>query len=241
MRGLCYFLLSILTQGESIFCAFLFSCICKVLVGVRVVVWVCACVEEGWCIRGLHISELQLRSASCPPVWPKSLMSSAVSSSTVKVIGLFGHNVTLPCKYDTQAYGVLEFCWGRGKVPRSKCSNTVLSSHDGAVLFRQSPRYQLMGSVTDGDVSLTILNAQWSDAGVYGCRVEIPGWFNDHWVNTHLVVEEGNAHENGPGWLWTLLCNLKVFYFFASSHGTTCYRELDTYYWWGTRWAITCE
>ncbi|CAK6956500.1 hepatitis A virus cellular receptor 1 homolog [Scomber scombrus] len=62
---------------------------------------------------------------------------------------------------------------------------------DGAILSRASrdPRYQLLGRVTDGDVSLTILNAQWSDAGVYGCRVKIPGWF-DYKVNTYLVMEE---------------------------------------------------
>ncbi|XP_031175366.1 hepatitis A virus cellular receptor 1 homolog isoform X2 [Sander lucioperca] len=113
-----------------------------------------------------------------------------VSSSTLKVIGFFGHNVTLPCRYDSQTHGVLSFCWGRGRVPRSQCSSTILSSQDGAGPFRQSPRYQLLGRVTDGDVSLTILDAQWSDAGVYGCRIEIPGWFNDKKVNTHLVMED---------------------------------------------------
>ncbi|XP_034740162.1 T-cell immunoglobulin and mucin domain-containing protein 4-like isoform X2 [Etheostoma cragini] len=113
-----------------------------------------------------------------------------VSSSTLKVIGFFGHNVTLPCMYDSLTHGVLSFCWGRGMVPRSQCSNTILSSQDGAEHFRQSPRYQLLGRVTDGDVSLTILDAQWSDAGVYGCRIEIPGWFNDKKINTYLVIEE---------------------------------------------------
>ncbi|XP_070818740.1 hepatitis A virus cellular receptor 1 homolog [Chaetodon trifascialis] len=118
-----------------------------------------------------------------------------VSSSTFKVTGLFGHNVTLPCGYDTQTHGVLSLCWGRGKVPSSKCSNTILSSEDGAVVFRQSPRYQLLGRVKDGDVSLTILNSQWADAGEYGCRVEIPGWFNDQKVNIHLVMEEAPAEQ----------------------------------------------
>ncbi|XP_034544976.1 T-cell immunoglobulin and mucin domain-containing protein 4-like [Notolabrus celidotus] len=113
-----------------------------------------------------------------------------VSSGTVKVTGLLGSNVTLPCTYDTQTHGILSFCWGHGKVPRSKCSNTVLSSQDGAVDFRESHRYQLSGRLIDGDVSLTILNIQWSDAGVYGCRVEIPGWFNDYKVDTYLDVEK---------------------------------------------------
>ncbi|KAM4555815.1 hepatitis A virus cellular receptor 1 homolog isoform 2-T2 [Odontesthes bonariensis] len=117
------------------------------------------------------------------------------SSATIRVIGHIGHNVTLPCMYDTQAHGVLSFCWGQGKVPSSKCSNTILSSPDGAVLSSKSPRYQLLGRVTDGDLSLTILNAQRGDAGVYGCRIEIPGWFNDHKVNAHLTMEEAPAEQ----------------------------------------------
>ncbi|XP_038550493.1 T-cell immunoglobulin and mucin domain-containing protein 4-like isoform X4 [Micropterus salmoides] len=123
-----------------------------------------------------------------------------VSSSTLKVIG---HNVTLPCKYDTQSQSVLSFCWGQETVPMSKCSNTILSSEDGAVQFRQSPRYQLLGRGTDGDMSLTILNAQWSGAGVYGCRVEIPGWFNDYKVNTYLVMEEAPVEQHVTD-AWTL-------------------------------------
>ncbi|KAM8732619.1 hepatitis A virus cellular receptor 2 homolog [Acanthopagrus schlegelii] len=115
-----------------------------------------------------------------------------VSSSTLKVTGFYGDNVTLSCRYDTQTQSVyfLHFCWGRDKVPISKCSKTILSFEEGAVSYRKSPRYNLLGRLADGDVSLTIVNAQWSDAGVYGCRVEIPGWFNDQKVNVHLVMKE---------------------------------------------------
>ncbi|XP_035807475.1 hepatitis A virus cellular receptor 1 homolog isoform X3 [Amphiprion ocellaris] len=123
------------------------------------------------------------------------LLLIRVSSGTFKVIGLVGHNVTLPCSYDAQTYGVLCICWGQGNVPRSKCSSTILSSQDGAVSFRRSPRYQLQGRVTDGDVSLTILDAQWDDAGMYGCRVEYPGWFNDYKVNTQLIMEEAPVEQ----------------------------------------------
>lgn len=124
--------------------------------------------------------------------------TSIVSSSTIKVFSHLGDNVTLPCSYDTPTHSVQSFCWGRGKVPMSKCSNTILSSEDGAVLYRQAPRYQLWGRVTDGDVSLTIVDAQWGDAGTYGCRVEIPGWFNDYKLNIHLSVVEGNTRDNPP-------------------------------------------
>ncbi|XP_071314307.1 hepatitis A virus cellular receptor 1 homolog [Trachinotus anak] len=125
-----------------------------------------------------------------------SILTRVSSDTFSDVTGLIGHNVTLPCRYDTQSHGVLSFCWGRGAVPRSKCSNTILSSTDGAVQISRSSRYQLLGRVTDGDISLTILNAQWSDAGVYGCRVEIPGWFNDHKANTHLVIEEAPVEQS---------------------------------------------
>ena len=200
MRGLCYFFLSILTKGESIFSAFVFACVCKVLVGVKATV----CVQEGGCICGLDISELHRNLAQL-----KSLMSFTVSSSTLKVTGFYGDNVTLSCRYDTQTQSVnfLSFCWGQDKVPISKCSKTILSFEEGAVRYRKSARYKLLGRLADGDVSLTIVNAQWTDAGMYGCRVEIPGWFNDHKVNVHLVMEQGNAHENHTG--WTILSCVK--------------------------------
>uniref|UniRef100_A0A3P9N9F6 Ig-like domain-containing protein n=1 Tax=Poecilia reticulata TaxID=8081 RepID=A0A3P9N9F6_POERE len=111
----------------------------------------------------------------------------SVSSCTVTVTGYIGQDVTLPCSYDVQANGVVNFCWGHGQVPRSKCSNTVLSSDNGDVTFRESPRYQLLSQVMQGDVSLTIVKAQKTDSGVYGCRVEIPGWFNDQKINRQVL------------------------------------------------------
>ncbi|KAG7518870.1 T-cell immunoglobulin and mucin domain-containing protein 4-like [Solea senegalensis] len=123
------------------------------------------------------------------------ILTQVSPESLDDVIGLTGHNVTLPCRYDSRTHGVLSFCWGRGKVPRFKCADTVLSSEDGAIQSRRSSRYQLQGSLTDGDVSLTILDARWSDGGVYGCRVQIPGWFNDYKVNTLLVMVEASVEQ----------------------------------------------
>ncbi|XP_077434274.1 hepatitis A virus cellular receptor 1 homolog isoform X1 [Vanacampus margaritifer] len=115
---------------------------------------------------------------------------SQVRSEAIKVSGHIGHNVTLPCAYDAQAQGLLSFCWGRGKVPTLKCSNKIVYAEDGAVRFISESRYQLLGQLNDGDVSLTILNVQPNDAGVYGCRVELPGWFNDYKINIYLAVKE---------------------------------------------------
>ncbi|XP_015255941.1 PREDICTED: T-cell immunoglobulin and mucin domain-containing protein 4-like [Cyprinodon variegatus] len=126
---------------------------------------------------------------------PFLLILFQVSSCNIKVTGYIGQDVTLPCIYDAKAHGVLSFCWGREKVPTSKCSETILSSESGDVTFRKSLRYQLLSRVTQGNVSLTILSAQREDAGDYGCRVEIPGWFNDQKTNIQLNMEEAPVEQ----------------------------------------------
>ncbi|XP_044079258.1 uncharacterized protein LOC122888642 isoform X2 [Siniperca chuatsi] len=72
-------------------------------------------------------------------------------------------------------------CWGRGEIPLSGCRNLLVSTDGHRVKeeTRASSRYQLLGRLDAGDVSLTILNLTETDAGRYGCRVEVPGWFND--------------------------------------------------------------
>ncbi|KAL4631308.1 hypothetical protein GN956_G15419 [Arapaima gigas] len=107
------------------------------------------------------------------------------------VIGVAGEQVTLPCRYSVKSHGVTDTCWGRGAVPFTKCSNTISSTEGDKVTYRQSHRYQLLRGVSRGDVSLTILNTTKDDTGIYGCRVEIPGLFNDLKYNFLLVI--GNA------------------------------------------------
>ncbi|RVE63332.1 hypothetical protein OJAV_G00135200 [Oryzias javanicus] len=114
-----------------------------------------------------------------------------VSECDRKVTGRRGLNVTLPCNYDIKTNGPTEVCWGRGPVPTSGCSNQLLATDGHNVIgeTRASSRYQLQGRLDEGDVSLTIVNATEEDDGVYGCRVQVPGPFNDEKHHVNLTVK----------------------------------------------------
>lgn len=99
--------------------------------------------------------------------------------------------MTLICKYDIGSYGRLSVCWGRGSLPNRGCGNEVIKSDGTAVSSRQSERYLLQGDLGAGDVSLTIRGTEEADSGTYGCRVDIPGWFNDHKHHMTLTVVPG--------------------------------------------------
>uniref|UniRef100_A0A3P9DGM6 Ig-like domain-containing protein n=1 Tax=Maylandia zebra TaxID=106582 RepID=A0A3P9DGM6_9CICH len=98
---------------------------------------------------------------------------------SVEVKGHTGQDITLPCKYDRKYHGALSACWQRGEIPARGCSNPLISTDGLRVETRAPSRYELLGRLEDGDVSLTIKSLTEGDAGRYGCRVEIPGWFND--------------------------------------------------------------
>ncbi|XP_026214292.1 Down syndrome cell adhesion molecule homolog [Anabas testudineus] len=114
------------------------------------------------------------------------LLLGCVSSEVI--IATVGTDVTLPCNYDSDYYGSLSVCWGRGDIPSRGCANEVIKSDGTSVVSRLSERYLLRGNSGKGDVSLTIRQVEESDSGVYGCRVEIPGWFNDHKHQQTLTV-----------------------------------------------------
>uniref|UniRef100_A0A3Q2GP05 Ig-like domain-containing protein n=1 Tax=Cyprinodon variegatus TaxID=28743 RepID=A0A3Q2GP05_CYPVA len=102
-----------------------------------------------------------------------------------------GTDVTLKCKYDSKHYGRLPFCWGRGSIPNSGCGNEVIKSDGTTVLSRRSERYTLLGDLGMGEAFLTITQVQESDSGIYGCRIDIPGWFNDQKHEITLKVNPG--------------------------------------------------
>uniref|UniRef100_A0A8C4UWR2 Ig-like domain-containing protein n=1 Tax=Falco tinnunculus TaxID=100819 RepID=A0A8C4UWR2_FALTI len=116
----------------------------------------------------------------------------AVLESLVK--GEVGQNVTVPCFYSVKrGQDVTSMCWGRASCPISKCSQTIIWTNGWKVTERHSSRYMLKGNLPAGDVSLTIVNAEEADSGIYCCRVEILGWFNDQTSNHKVVIEKAHG------------------------------------------------
>ncbi|XP_066053242.1 T-cell immunoglobulin and mucin domain-containing protein 4-like isoform X2 [Chamaea fasciata] len=121
--------------------------------------------------------------------WMMIQIFIAHTASQDVVRGTVGQPVTLPCSYRvTRRTGVSDVCWGRGRCPNSKCSSKILHTTGSKVTYAVSQRYDLRGDVSYGDVSLTIRAAKAEDEGLYCCRVEIPGPFNDIKRNIRLKL-----------------------------------------------------
>nr|XP_060615850.1 T-cell immunoglobulin and mucin domain-containing protein 4-like [Anolis sagrei ordinatus] len=109
------------------------------------------------------------------------------------VQGKIGQDLTLPCHYSVSKYGATTMCWGRGSCPSSLCSDPIIWTDTSHKIIPQSSRYHLMGDIRHGDVSLTILNVTVKDAGMYCCRVEIPGLFNDLKIHVQTMIKKGSS------------------------------------------------
>lgn len=141
----------------------------------------------------------------------KSFLTFSGGVSANPITATVGTDVTLKCKYDSKHYGKLPFCWGRGSIPNSGCGNEVIKSDGTAVLSRRSERYTLLGDLGMGEAFLTITQVQESDSGIYGCRIDIPGWFNDQKHEITLKVNPGTSNSNK-----VILKDLNIF-------NTTCW------------------
>lgn len=111
------------------------------------------------------------------------------------VLATVGSNATLPCWYDVLPIGKLSMCWGRGSLTYRQCNNLLVSSPGPKEPRTTGPdsRYRLLGDLAEGHVAMTILNVSLADAGIYGCRVEVPGLFNDLKYHVELRVQEGET------------------------------------------------
>ncbi|XP_059382547.1 T-cell immunoglobulin and mucin domain-containing protein 4-like isoform X1 [Carassius carassius] len=110
--------------------------------------------------------------------------------SDVTVQSFEGDRVILPCKYDSKYHGKCHICWMKGDIPTMGCGNEIIGSDGDKVVRKISSRYQLAGEIQHGDVSLTILNITKSDSGKYGCRIHVPGPFNDKMYYVHLIFND---------------------------------------------------
>uniref|UniRef100_A0A8D2CZE3 Ig-like domain-containing protein n=1 Tax=Sciurus vulgaris TaxID=55149 RepID=A0A8D2CZE3_SCIVU len=125
-------------------------------------------------------------------IWFKVFESAVVSYTEVS--GVVGQPVTLPCSYSVDNGAVTSMCWGRGACPISKCSDEIIWTDGTQVTFRKHMRYKLEGNLLEGDVSLTIEDAAKTDSGLYCCRIEHRGWFNDMKVTLSLEIKpDGNG------------------------------------------------
>ncbi|VFV19855.1 Hypothetical predicted protein [Lynx pardinus] len=122
---------------------------------------------------------------------PILLLTDAVVSHK-QVNGVVGLSATLSCAYST-AKGVTTMCWGRGVCPVSQCSDVIIWTNGSHVTFRKHPRYKLKGNLLEGNVSLTIENVAQTDSGLYCCRVEHSGWFNDMKLTLSLEIKPATS------------------------------------------------
>uniref|UniRef100_A0ABM5FCN6 Ig-like domain-containing protein n=1 Tax=Pogona vitticeps TaxID=103695 RepID=A0ABM5FCN6_9SAUR len=128
-------------------------------------------------------------------IWILQLVFTGFLAAGVQtpIKGKVGQNITLPCHYSTNQHGITTICWGQGKCPYSFCSKTIVHTDAQLKIHGTSSRYLLLGDIQQGDVSLTIVNTTEKDSGIYCCRVEISGWFNDKKTNVEVVIKKGNS------------------------------------------------
>uniref|UniRef100_A0A8D2LBG9 Ig-like domain-containing protein n=1 Tax=Varanus komodoensis TaxID=61221 RepID=A0A8D2LBG9_VARKO len=127
-------------------------------------------------------------------VTASSLFTALTSSAGSLVQGRLGQNITMPCQYSVEKHGTTSVCWGKGPCPVFRCSGEIVWIDEQQKIYGQSSKYHLLGNVSQGDISLTIVNVKDEDAGAYCCRVEIPGLFNDLKTDVKLVLQKGEQN-----------------------------------------------
>ncbi|KAG9265716.1 hypothetical protein AMEX_G20185 [Astyanax mexicanus] len=126
------------------------------------------------------------------------LYLTASSCRAVNVSGFYGDDIVLPCKYDWGYHGKCEICWMKGDIPASGCGDEIIATDGDRVTRRTSSKYTLRGDIQKGDVSLTIIKAGQNDSGKYGCRVHVPGWFNDKKITVDVSLAEEPVSTAAP-------------------------------------------
>ena len=102
--------------------------------------------------------------------------------------GVAGQSVRLPCSYTGE---IITACWGRGACSLLSCGSNIIWTDGYKVIVRTDRCYQLKGNIGERDLSLTIENTVPSDSGLYCCRIEKRGWFNDIKIIQELSITPG--------------------------------------------------
>nr|BAJ61043.2 T-cell immunoglobulin and mucin domain-containing protein 1 [Papio hamadryas] len=106
-------------------------------------------------------------------------------ADSVNVDGVAGLPITLPCRYNG---AITSMCWNRGTCSVFSCPDGIVWTNGTHVTYRKETRYKLLGNLSRRDVSLTIANTAVSDSGIYCCRVQHRGWFNDIKITISLKI-----------------------------------------------------
>jgi len=112
------------------------------------------------------------------------LFTDGVTSYS-QVTGRTGESVRLPCLYTGE---ITTACWGRGECSWWSCREDIIQTDGYKVTFQKDRRYQLRGYIGERNLTLTIKNADPSDSGLYCCRIEKKGWFNDIIITQELSI-----------------------------------------------------
>ncbi|XP_073479689.1 hepatitis A virus cellular receptor 1 homolog [Aquarana catesbeiana] len=132
------------------------------------------------------------------------LLHQGLFVSAKDVNGFVGGAVTLPCTYSIKD-GTTSMCWGRGKCPPNRCNNPNIWTDGSKVTLNGfDSRYQLLGNISKGDVSLTISNLSKMDEDTYCCRLEIPGWYNDQRHEISVRVHEAPKSTKPALTMWSI-------------------------------------
>ncbi|CAH2276326.1 hepatitis A virus cellular receptor 1-like [Pelobates cultripes] len=114
-------------------------------------------------------------------------LSFLVPSQETHMTASLGDIVNIPCSYNGTKESTF-ICWIQDCTSELNCNNMIILSNGQKVIFSQSDRYQLLGTIEQGDMSLTINGLISNDAGTFCCRVQSNKSFRDL-QKTHLDIK----------------------------------------------------
>ncbi|XP_051537519.1 hepatitis A virus cellular receptor 1 homolog [Myxocyprinus asiaticus] len=120
----------------------------------------------------------------------RRILLLAISADMFSVLAFHvteGSTVILSCHYSVKHHGLSHVCWGRD-CGTFWCNNIIVQTDEYGVISKVSDRYKLIGDVLSGQMDLGIQRIQKEDSGLYCCRVDIEGFFNDKKVSYTLRV-----------------------------------------------------